>query len=337
MFGIISDTHCHSWSAFGAVDEHGVNTRLRIILDQMKLAAQAVKAAGGSRLIHAGDLFHERNSLEPATLNPTLETIAEIVDMGIQFDIIPGNHDLGTRHTTWNSNASSALHHVGANVIVEPTLLNGVLFVPWTDSVKKLRNLLIDWSKRVRPQTCDVVLHAPLNSVLPGIPDTGLDPSQLAQLGFKRVFCGHYHHHKCHLDSVYSIGSLTHQTWGDVDHVSGFLLVDDTSVQHVPDTAPKFVDFDPKNTANVAGNYVRFRVEVKNAAEAEQVREAILKLGAAGVVVQPIIKASQQRIQSTVQAGASLQQSIADWIQTNKPDDADRLTRLCESILEEAA
>jgi DNA repair exonuclease SbcCD nuclease subunit len=335
VFGIISDTHCHSWSAFGSVDEHGVNTRLRIILDQMKRAAQAVKDAGGSRLIHAGDLFHERNSLEPATLNPTLETIAEIVNMGIQFDIIPGNHDLGTRHTTWNSNASSALHHVGANVIIEPSVVGDVLFVPWMDSVKKLRSLLIDWSKQT--PGVDVVLHAPLNSVLAGIPDTGLDPSQLAQLDFKRVFCGHYHHHKCHLDSVYSIGSLTHQTWGDVEHVSGFLLVDDTSVQHVPDTAPKFIDFDPKNQAAVAGNYVRFRVEVKNAAEAERLREGILKLGAAGVVVQPIIKASNQRIQSTVQAGASIQQSIADWIQTNKPDDADRLTRLCESILEEAA
>jgi DNA repair exonuclease SbcCD nuclease subunit len=301
----------------------------------MKRAALAVKQAGGSRLIHAGDLFHERNSLEPATLNPTLETISEIISLGIDFQIIPGNHDLGTRHTTWNSNASSALSHLGARVIVKPEIIDGVLFVPWIDSVKKLRDLLIDWSKKA--PGVDVVLHGPLNDVIKGIPDNGLDPTQLAQIGFKRVFCGHYHHHKCHLNSVYSIGSLTHQNWGDVEHLSGFLLVDDNSVQHVPDSAPKFMDYDAKDREAVRGNYVRLRVEVKNPAEADRYREAILSLGAAGVVVQPIIKGTNQRLQTTVQAGASIQQSITDWIKTNKPGNAEALTNLCESILGETA
>lgn len=334
MFGVISDTHCHSWSAFSTTDEHGVNSRLRIILDEMRRAAQAVKAVGGNRLIHAGDLFHERNSLEPATLNPTLEVISEIINMGLRFDIIPGNHDLGTRHTSWNSNASSALHHVGANVIVEPTLLDGVLFIPWIDSLKKLQSVLIDWSNKA--PGVDVVLHAPLNGVISSLPDIGLDPAQLAQLGFKRIFCGHYHHHACHLNSVYSIGALTHQTWGDVNHVSGFLLVDDQSVQHVPDQAPKFVDYDPNNQSLVIGNYVRCKAEVKTQQDAIKMRESLLQQGALGVVMQPTLKQPNVRIQSTVQAGASVNQSVADWIRTNRPDNSQALMTLCDDILREA-
>jgi len=333
MYGLMSDTHCHDWGAFSEIDEHGVNSRLKIILDQMLLAARSIKQAGGNQLYHGGDCFHERDRISPAVLNPVLETVSEILGMGIEMVLIAGNHDLSTRHATWNSNASSALSHLGATIIVEPTVHNDVLFVPWMDSVKKVRETLQEWAKKA--PGVDVVIHAPLNGVIRGIPDTGLDPTQLANLGFKRVFCWHYHHHKNHFDQVYSIGALTHQTWGDIDTLAGFLHVRDDCVIHHESAAPKFVQYDPNNRDLVKGNYIRANAQIKHHSEVDKYRRALMGLGAAGVVIHPTLKANQTRVQSTVQAGASIRQSVSDWIQSNVLENQSEMTALCETILDE--
>ena len=48
----------------------------------------------------------------------------------------------------------------------------------------------------------------------------------LAKLGFRRVFAGHYHHHCSFEDGkVWSIGATTHQTASDIGTKAGFLLV----------------------------------------------------------------------------------------------------------------
>ena len=91
MYGIISDTHCHNWSTFATVGVDGVNTRLSIILKEIKRAAEEVKKAGGKRLFHAGDLFHVRGSVAPSVLNPTLKYFEQIIEMGVEPVIICGN------------------------------------------------------------------------------------------------------------------------------------------------------------------------------------------------------------------------------------------------------
>lgn len=83
LYGVISDTHCHNWTTFGSTDANGVNTRLKIILNEITRAAEEVQAAGGTHLFHAGDLFHVRGSVAPSVLNPTLKCFKDIVNMGI--------------------------------------------------------------------------------------------------------------------------------------------------------------------------------------------------------------------------------------------------------------
>ena len=336
-YAIVSDLHLHNWSQFSVTDDLGVNSRLKIILDQLEQSADNLLKSKGNRLYIAGDVFHVRNSLEPSTLNPTLDCIAGLVARGVDVRVIPGNHDLGTRHTTWNSNASSSFASLGVKVVVEPTYFedDNVVMLPWEDSVKGIRKTMIEWADKHPGSDC--ILHSPLNGVIRGIPDTGLEPTQLKELGFNRIFCGHYHNHVNFFDRVYSVGALTHQTWGDVGTLAGYLLVDNDSVRQVESTAPKFIDYDASNRTAINGNYVRAKAEITSSSEVSGYEQALKQLGAAGVVIHPIVKPKQTRTESTVQAGASIETSIRDWISANKPDQLDAVFEICSDILQEAS
>ena len=116
-----------------------------------------------------------------------------------------------------------------------------MVIIPWIASIAKLKEAIEYVAPADRPG-CDLLLHAPLDNVIPGIPDHGLEPSYLASLGFRRVFCGHYHHHAEPAPNVFSIGSLTGQTWSDIGAKAGFLIVTETEVNWRSTHAPSFVE-----------------------------------------------------------------------------------------------
>ena len=63
-YGLVADVHCHAWSAFSRIEEDGVNSRLRIILDELLRVGEEVLELGGNKLVIAGDLFHVRGSVK---------------------------------------------------------------------------------------------------------------------------------------------------------------------------------------------------------------------------------------------------------------------------------
>src|SRR3954470_18937004 len=101
---LVSDLHCHSWSAFATRDADGVNSRLRIILKELERAAHVLKQARGSTIIIAGDLFHVRGQIDPEVFNPVYATIQRLAKGGFEFFAIPGNHDLKSKDTSMLGN-----------------------------------------------------------------------------------------------------------------------------------------------------------------------------------------------------------------------------------------
>src|SRR5690606_5731344 len=99
-YGVVSDLHCHKWTAFSVPSTDGVNSRLRIILDNLLRAARELAARSIGHMVITGDIFHVRGSLDPEVLNPTQEVFRQILDMGISIHMIPGNHDLAGKETT---------------------------------------------------------------------------------------------------------------------------------------------------------------------------------------------------------------------------------------------
>ena len=317
----VADVHAHDWSQFSGVGSDGVNTRLRIILDELKRAAGELQAAGGYIMTIDGDLFHVRGKIAPSVFNPTYDAIREIAETGVRIEIIAGNHDLEGKDATKLGNAMQQLQQIpGVTVHVQPAIVhNNLLMVPWIEDLDRLRTLLRGFATKLGAKAAqiDVALHAPLNGVIKGIPDACLDPAELAALGFRRVFAGHFHNHVDFGGGVYSVGATTHQTWNDPGTKAGFLLVYEDRVEHHESKAPKFVNWDGDDIVDddyFEGNYVRLRLQDAEESIIRDMRQAIMDRGALGIVDHSSKKRTVTRSNATAQTGSTLEMSVSSFV-----------------------
>jgi DNA repair exonuclease SbcCD nuclease subunit len=349
-YALISDTHNHPWSQFAETTSLGVNSRLQIILDETYRAAQTLKALGGKTLIHAGDLFHVRGKIAPSVLNPTKDLYKRLIDEGFDVIILAGNHDLEGKESTRTGSAVTALEDIGCRIINEPTIIDlgpnhRVCMVPWIDKIAALKveieKIGAECHRTATGGTdCDLVIHAPVDGVIIGLPDHGLTPAWLAGLGFAKVFSGHYHNHKALGGEVYSIGALTHHTWGDVGSKAGFLTVNDAGlVKYNSQRAPEFITVDASTDPAdipmiVPGNYVKIKIDTAKSSEINAVRAMLMGHGAVGVIVlSQKAPAVASRTGSTIKAGMSLEGSVASWIAAASMKRQPELNALCADIL----
>lgn len=340
-YGIISDSHHHNWSAFATTLPNGVNSRLQQTLDETVRCADAVLAAGGDTIYHGGDLFHVRGSIAPSVLNPTIDCYKSILARGVKIVINAGNHDLEGKESNRVSSAITSLESIGCSVVNAPDYgsFDDMVVIPWIQNLTELRAAI----EHVLPAdraACDLLIHAPLDGVIVGIPDHGLDPLYLAGLGFRRIFAGHYHHHAETAKDVFSIGSLTPQTWGDIGTKSGFLIVSETDVKWNASHAPSFVEIDASTDPAevpliVDGNYVRAKINSVKLSDTEQARDYLLTCGAVGVTIIPIaVAAATVRTGGvTVRTGVSVQDSISSFIKGKAYPNEGELANLCADIL----
>ena len=346
---LISDTHYHAWHQFATVDPDGVNSRLNIILDETKRAVETLKRAGGSLVIHAGDAFHVRGEIAPTVLNPVADCYSWIADQGVNIFMLAGNHDLEGREASMVGNASSILAHVAENASVVADqegvmMTTNIVMIPYDHDLNRLRKALRIWrDKVIDPKKVDVIIHAPVNGVIKGLPDHGLSPEELADYGFRRVFAGHYHNHKeLVADKVYSIGATTHQTWGDVGSRAGFCLVYEDRVQWFASHAPSFIDItDMTDEADIRlaadGNYIRAKIAISAESEVAEFRRELEKAGAKGVVINVERDlATTTRTGSTVSAGASIDASIWEFVKNKGYSRQVDLIARCADILSRA-
>lgn len=345
-YSLISDTHHHNWRVF-ANDSDAVNSRLQITLDETWRAANEAKDRGHSTLVHAGDMFHVRGKVAPSVLNPTLEMYDAIVNgLGMRVIAISGNHDLEGNDSTELGSAMSAMRRVGVTVCNEPTRIttwdgDDLMLIPWINSVAELKRVMEDHAKDKNDiRLADLIIHAPVNGVITGLPDHGLEPEYLSKLGFRRVFAGHYHNHKNFDDTTYSIGALTHQNWGDIGSKAGFLHVNNEKVEWRKSHAPEFVEIngemDETEIRMIAdGNYVRATIAIEEESTLREMRQELYDMGAAGVVLHPIRKpkSSVTARTTSIKSGASLEASVGDFIKARKFDNEKELGKVCTDIL----
>lgn len=334
---LISDTHNHAWDAFSHVNQHGVNSRLEIILQESERAADTLQKAGGNYMFHAGDLFHVRGSIPPSVLNPTLDLYRSITGNGVEVRILSGNHDLEGQEATEVGSAVTALTYVGA--VLTPGQMVGeegdIAWVNWHSTIDGLKKTIDEWRPKHERASFDLIIHAPVDKVIPGIPDHGLSAEDLAELGFRRVFAGHYHNHKDFGNGVYSIGALTHQTWGDVGSKAGFLLVYEDRVEFHASHAPQFIDLpddveEEDLLAIVDGNYVRAKLAAPTTGEVEGLRKLLLDNGAKGVLITSVSTAGTTAKREVVDKMDSLEVSVGKYAETKRGKE---LAAACLDIL----
>lgn len=329
-YGLMADLHLHAWSAFSSTNPNGMNNRLAGLLSEIERCAKEVREAGGNTIVMAGDVFHVRGSVSPTVLNSTRDTLNGINEKyGVECIIMPGNHDLEGKESTRLSSAVTALESESVRVINEPYYIGGLraVLLPWVESIDDLKAAIDklgtgDMPKFLRKDT-DLILHAPVDGVIKGLPHHGLSPEYLAGLGFKRVASGHYHNHKRFGSEVYSIGALSMHTWSDVGTKAGFLIMHPDRVDWRKSHLPEFIDLsqlvgvDPESIPYlVDGNFVRVRVEASKSKDVEAARTELLEMGAKAVVVQAMPKppVRSDGVAPSVASGSSLEVSVAEFV-----------------------
>ena len=343
---LLSDLHFHEWNSFSSANEEGINSRLQIIIEEVIRAANELRKADGNEMVLAGDIFHTRGSVSPNVLNPVIRLFECLVNSGIKIYAIPGNHDLGSKDTSWLTNAASSLIPAGVSMangvdhIRAPYSENDFILIPWQSSVEKLKEVLELEASIATNRCADVIIHAPVDGVISGLPDHGLTDKYLADLGFNRVFSGHYHDHKDFGNGVYSIGATTHQTWSDVGKKAGFLMVYPTEVKRFASHAPSFIDIfgdmDEEELMSCDGNYVRVRIGKATPTEINDIRDDLINLGALGVIVQAVKETViEERSAGIAATSISLEQSVAEYVDKVFGDNVDLIT-LCDDILAKA-
>lgn len=346
---ITSDQHCHSWDQFKKVNPDGVNSRLRIILGELERAYDTLVEKGGCEAFMAGDLFHIRGKIEPSVFNPTFRVMADIHDRHDDLGTyaIPGNHDLEGREAEAIGNAMQSLSSIEGFIVDTDVRRHGdVIVIPWQHDLDHLRSLLAGHAAKAASDgmlgKTDVIIHAPVNGVIKGIPDHGLEAGELAAYGFRRVFAGHYHDHKTFCDgNVISVGATTHQTWSDVGTAAGFLLVYEDRIEHYPSQAPQFRDmlgWDGEDLGSfVKGHYIRARLDDVTEKEIAAYRADILKAGALGVNLSATKKVTTGRSGAAAKSAVSLDASVAHYIEHDlKPVLPEEVTKLALEVLNEA-
>ncbi len=325
-YAVLSDIHAHAWSLFATTNTDGVNSRLRIVLDEIERAAKMLLAEGGKDMIIAGDIFHTRGTIDPEVLNPVRQTLEKIRKSGITIFIIPGNHDLKSADTKELSSAVQNLQirsdtaNIGEiHVINQPIVHFGFAFVPWRANNELLLKDIAELSKGALSKTRDLFIHAGIDGVLSGVPGSGLTSDVLADYGFRRVFAGHYHNHKDMSRGVYSIGATTHHNWGDVGTRAGFLMVEESTseVTFHDSKAPKFVDVTGLDEFEMElecmGNYVRYRGPAMTQSQINEFRQALKDWGALGVSIEvPRLVVSART--TAPATGLTLDQSVDSFI-----------------------
>lgn len=350
---ILSDLHNHDWSTYSKVDPDGVNSRLRITINETERAAAELRARGGTTMIIAGDIFHERGRLDPEVLNPVQDSFRRILDSGVTVYAIPGNHDLKTKETTELGSAIQTLSEtftMNGDFVVfnEPRIVaigdRQFAFVPWFSTNEGLLKALEDIKKQAGADhdKLHVIIHAGIDGVVPG-PEHGLTAKILADFGFRNVFAGHYHNRKNMGAGIWSIGATTHQSWRDVGMKAGFIMLnDDGTISEFDTAAPKFIDVSsyPEDEVELAtpGNYVRFRGPPMTQKEIEEKRQYLLDLGALGVSIEaPIAIASVRSPGRSASAGAvPIDVSVQNYVDkmTLQPNvDRDRVKQAAADVL----
>lgn len=333
-YGLMADLHLHRWSSFATEGPDGVNSRLTALLGEIRRCAQEVANKGGNTIVMAGDVFHVRGSVAPSVLNPAIDCLDAIHNQfGTRFIIIPGNHDLEGRNSTRIGSAVTALSRDFVAIENETSHCEDIAatLIPWFESVDALKKEL-ELHAPISGASWDAIIHAPIDGVIAGLPGHGLTPEYLAGLGYRRIFAGHYHHHRAFEGGAVSIGALAHHTWSDVGSRAGFLIVEPGSEHFAwrKSHLPEFIDLTKLMETEeitlediplmVDGHYVRMRVEASKAKEVEEARVELLGYGAKAVLIQaePKPPAETVRAGHTVSAGASLETSVSDFVRGMK-------------------
>lgn len=255
-----------------------------------------LEALGIKDVIHGGDVFDKRQTVDFATLQRSREYFFDpLRDAGISMDVVIGNHDTYFKSTNdVNSPTLLLKEYKNIHVFSNPTesvRFPGITYIPWITRENAQRTL--ELIQKTSSKTA--IGHLELagfrmykNSNI----SHGLDPKHFSK--FERVYTGHYHH-RSSTGNIHYVGATAEHTWSDFDDWRGFHILDADTYEIVESVRNPFTIFnkiiidDPKqiempSEEDLEGKF--FQVEIKTEIDPKKIdslRKVLNELGASQV------------------------------------------------------
>lgn len=223
--GVITDTH---W---------GARKGSKFIQDYFELFYKNIffptlKNENIDTIIHMGDAFDNRKSIDYQSLQWTQENVLEpLSDYNVH--LIVGNHDVSYKNTN-RLNSPDLLLQKYKNIKTysdpQEVLIDKlkILFVPWINIENESQTCEL-----IKQTNAKVVMgHLELNGFSPYIGQVmsdGRDPEMFYK--FNRVFSGHYHTRSTD-GRIFYIGNPYEMYLNDINDKRGFIIFDTETLDH---------------------------------------------------------------------------------------------------------
>jgi DNA repair exonuclease SbcCD nuclease subunit len=199
----------------------------------------------GDILIHCGDVFDNRQSINLLVLHEGIRLFEELSKYFEGIYIIAGNHDV-MRKTTNDISSLDCLKYIPkVHIVKEPVIANfasgKALFMPWRTNEEEEKKCL----KEFEIQNCNYLFcHTNIRSLRfdnSRDVDEGLSTDDLVK--FQRVYSGHIHWGQ-HRKNITMVGNPYQMTRSDAGNKKGWYILDIESSEETfieNEFSPKFV------------------------------------------------------------------------------------------------
>lgn len=203
------------------------------------------EAKPGDVLIHCGDVFDSRQSINLYVLNKGLEIFEEINKIMPVYMIV-GNHDIFMKYSNEINSLKIFKHMSGIHIFEEPTLAQlgpkKALFMPWVDSSDEFADIVNRPGNKADIMFCHTDIKGMSFNKFVKI-EEGNDPDKFSH--FDRVYSGHIHYAQKY-KNVRMLGSPYELTRSDSGNTKNIWLLDletneETNFEN--DVSPKFVKY----------------------------------------------------------------------------------------------
>jgi DNA repair exonuclease SbcCD nuclease subunit len=179
------------------------------------------------KIIHLGDVFDERKSINVNTLSFVYKNIFDHL-RDYPLDIIVGNHDCAFRNTNDVNSPSLLLEdYDNIRVFSETTEVDGILYIPWINSSNEKES-----KERIWTSECNLAMgHLELNGYVMHsgvLCESGHNPDILHK--FDMVLSGHFHT-KNSKDNIHYLGSPWDILFNDMSLVKCFHTLDTETLE----------------------------------------------------------------------------------------------------------
>jgi len=242
---LVTDTHLGLYS--------DADAWLDIVLNFFKYVVKYCHKNNINQIIHLGDFFDNRKSLNTKTQHQA-HRIAKILGAvkDLETHIIVGNHDCYYKNQIHPNTLELFKEYKHIKVIDEPTLLDGILLVPWGCVPTKgdAHNVAYCFG------------HFAINGFYMNDSYKCKDGISKATFkDFKKVLSGHFHTPSSN-NGIHYLGAPYGQTFHDAGGVRGFHTFEDGKLDFIEyEGAPKFIKIhtvaEPLDESSIKGNIVR--------------------------------------------------------------------------------